>query len=53
MDYLFLWANYICDKGGNTDACDYRNECRLNKGDLSVHDTAILYLFAFTFVYAR
>lgn len=43
VDYLFLWANYICDKGGNADACIIEMNARLNKGDLSVHDTAILY----------
>ena len=43
VDYLFLWANYICDKGGNADACITEMNARLNKGDLSVHDTAILY----------
>ena len=43
VDYLFLWANYICDNGGDAKSCINKIKSRLDEGDLSLHYTAISY----------
>lgn len=53
-DYLFLWANYICDNGGDAEACIVEMNARLNKHNLSLHDTAIsYYLLSHLYLYVN